>query len=63
MKTVMSSLLISLFISCVAWSKSLEQKKEELKRLKQIAGIKMKNKISAVEKIDSMILNQPNPNI
>lgn len=40
-----------------------KQKKEELKRLKQIAEIKMKNKISAVEKIDSMILNQPNPNI
>ena len=39
MKKVMSSLLISLFISCVAWSKSLDQKQEELNKIYEAGGI------------------------
>ena len=34
-----------------------KKKKEELKKLKDIAELKMKHKISTVEKIDSLILN------
>jgi len=35
----------------------VKKKKEELKKLKEIADLKMKHKISTVEKIDSLILN------
>ena len=35
----MSSLLISLFICFGAWAKSLDQKKEELKKIYQAGGI------------------------
>ena len=45
-------------VNNVVNEKQSKMQKDELKRLKKIADIKIKNKISAVEQIDTLILSK-----